>query len=72
MTAQALELLCPSLADLAGELGVSHDTMKSYSLKRRAPSVQTARALAHLMRKRAKALTRLADRLEHAVTEGGA
>ena len=71
MTAQALELLCPSLADLAGELGVSHDTMKSYSLKRRAPSTATARALANLMRKRAKALTRLADRLEKAVTEGG-
>jgi hypothetical protein len=71
MTAQALELLCPSLADLAGELGVSHDTMKSYSLKRRAPGPDTARALVNLMRKRAKTLARLADRLEQAVAEGG-
>lgn len=63
MARQALDLLCSTLPDVARELRVSVDTLRSYRTRRRSPSPETARALATLMRRRARALTRLADRL---------
>ena len=73
MTTQAFDLLCTTTRDVAAELGLSFDAVKSYRGKRRAPSAATARALAALMRRRAKALTALAAKLEREVKrEGGA
>lgn len=69
MARQALDLLCSNLPEVAEELGVSVDTLRSYRTNRRAPSAETARALVGLMRRRAKALVTLADRL-HASAEG--
>ena len=64
MARQALDLLCSNLPDVARQLGVSVDTLRSYRTRRRAPSPQTARALAVLMRRRARALVRLAEKLD--------
>ena len=64
MARQALELLCGNLPAVARDLGVSVDTLRSYRTKRRAPSADTMRALAKLMRKRGAALARLAARLD--------
>ena len=55
MARQALDLLCSNLPAVASELGVSIDTLRSYRTNRRAPSVETAEALAALTRRRAKA-----------------
>lgn len=63
MARQALDLLCSTLPDVARELRVSVDTLRSYRTRRRSPSPETAQALASLMRRRARALTSLADRL---------
>jgi hypothetical protein len=71
MTTHAFDLLCTTTRDVAAELGLSFDAVKSYRAGRRAPSPATARSLAALMRRRAKALTLLAARLEQEV-KGGA
>jgi hypothetical protein len=63
MTRDALGLLCSTLPEVASELGVSIDSLRSYRTRRRSPGRETARALANLMRKRARALNALADRL---------
>ena len=64
MARQALDLLCSSLPDVARELDVSIDTVRSYRTKRRSPSPGTVRALAVLLRRRARALTTLAATLD--------
>jgi transcriptional regulator with XRE-family HTH domain len=71
MAREALDLLCSNLPEVADELGVSVDTLRSYRTKRRAPSAETVRALAVLMRHRAKALNRLADRLARSAEPPG-
>lgn len=71
MARQALDLLCSSLPDVAAELGVSIDTLRSYRTLRRAPSPETARALAAMMKQRAKSLTVMAAKLERGA-KGGA
>ena len=64
MARQALDLLCSTLPAVAQELGVSVDTLRSYRTERRSPSPETARALADLMRGRARSLTKLAAVLD--------
>jgi hypothetical protein len=63
MTRDALDLMCSTLPEVASELGVSIDSLRSYRTRRRSPGPETARALAMLMRKRARALNALAERL---------
>jgi DNA-binding XRE family transcriptional regulator len=69
-TQQALALLCDTRARLAGDLGVSAETVRSYGTGRRGPSEKMARALAALMRRRARALAALAERIERNAMEG--
>lgn len=64
MARQALDLLCATMPDVAHDLGLSISTLRSWRIERRAPSAETATALAALMRKRAGALVRLADKLD--------
>lgn len=64
MARQALDLLCTTMPTVADELGVSISTLRSWRIERRAPSAETATALAALMRRRATALVRLADKLD--------
>lgn len=64
MARQALDLLCTTMPTVADELGVSISTLRSWRIERRAPSAETAAALAALMRRRATALVRLADKLD--------
>ena len=64
MARQALDLLCSTLPDVAQEIGVSIDTLRSYRTGRRSPSPETARALAGLLRRRARSLTRFAATLD--------
>ncbi len=70
MARDALTLLCSSLPEVAAELDVSVETLRSYRTLRRAPSPETARALAALMKRRAKSLTVTAAKLERDVKEG--
>lgn len=64
MAREALDLLCSNLPDVAAELGVSLDSLRSYRTLRRSPSAETMRALAALMRRRGKALAAMAAKLE--------
>lgn len=63
---RSLQLLAPTLKDLAGSLGVSYLLLRRYAIgDRRAPAA-VVRALVRLMRRRARALEREATRLEAA------
>ena len=64
MARDALDLLCSSLPDVAKQLGLSVDTLRSYRTLRRSPSPETARALAALLRRRGKSLAAMAAKLE--------
>jgi DNA-binding transcriptional regulator YiaG len=69
MARDALDLLCPSLPDVAAELGVSIYTLRDWRLLRRAPSPEACRALAGLLTRRAKSLRAMAAKVKR---EGGA
>ncbi len=64
MTSDALDLLTARLPDVARELGVSLHALRSYRTLRRSPSPGTVRALAALLRRRARQLGRMARQLE--------
>jgi transcriptional regulator with XRE-family HTH domain len=64
MARDALDLLTGSLPDVAGELGVSIYTLRDWRLRRRTPSPELLRALAALLKRRARACTATARKLE--------
>jgi transcriptional regulator with XRE-family HTH domain len=66
MANAALELLSTPLTELAAELGVSVQTLRSYRIGRRAPSAKTAADLGKLCERRSKALHTLAEQLKGA------
>ena len=59
-----LRLINYSLSQLAGALGVSHDTAKGWSAGRTDPSPENRQALAKFMRAHAKKLVAAAHELE--------
>jgi hypothetical protein len=63
-TKRVVQGLCVSLKDVAHAIGVSHDTLKGWSSGRTDPSPANRTALAAYMQDHAKAVERLAQRLE--------
>ena len=57
-------MLTPSLPVIAEALGVSHDTVKSWSSGRIEPSPENQQALAAFMRSHGEKLIEAAERLE--------
>ncbi len=64
MLASALDLVTPTLRDVAGWLNVSYATIRSYKADTRTPSPGTVRRFAKALRRHARHLDRMADRLE--------
>jgi len=68
MLAVALDLVTPTLRDVAGWLNVSYATIRSYKADARNPSPATVRRFAKALRRHASHLERMADRLERRAT----
>lgn len=72
MMARALDAVTPTLRDVAGWLGVSYGTIRAYRREARRPAPETIRRFAVTLRRHARLLGTLADRLDRQATEGGA
>jgi hypothetical protein len=71
MVADALAAVTPTLRDVAGWLNVSYGTVRAYRTGARRPGPVTVRRLAAALRRQARTLGKVADRLDRQA-EGGA
>lgn len=71
---KALRLLTPSLAQIADECGLPHNTVRAYQQGNRTPAPAVLKRLAAVIRRHNAELAKLADELERAAdqpTKGG-
>lgn len=64
MLRRALQLVTPSLRDIAREIGMSYGAVRQYRLGERTPAPAVLHRLAQALRRRAAQLAALAENLE--------
>jgi len=69
MMADALKAVTPTLREVAAWCRVSYPTIRAYRLGSRRPSPTTVRRFAASLRRHARRLIKLADRLEREAKE---
>lgn len=70
MIPEALDLATPTQRDFSIWLGVSYASVRSYSSGARSPSPKTVAKLATILRRQARQLDTMANRLERAADAG--
>lgn len=72
MMADALKAATPTLRECAAWCGVSYATIRAYRTRARHPTRATATRFAAALRRHARRLLAVADRLERQAQRGGA